>query len=515
MINCLSVTNTVLERPLGESDRQFFNQMTEGGRGRAKRRCASRSRSTAVPSAVHYVGYVEDDETPEMIMAKFAELEKIKHAIADKAPPTEEDAPEDPQQQQQQQEQPDQQLNDEQLLEVFKQTSMFNVRTALDNNTMLLGIDEILEATGDRYGLDDPISDDEDVVRAFWSDEDEDWEEGGGRRKGRRGGTGRSSGGGGGSRGGQRNAGAVRARHQVVTAYNPSTQALVRRRVKTSDPNEINRISIPMPLPLSWGRTVQPYMPREKRAQKGPAVPIIVTADTTTTDVNGSGALSSPSLPSTVSHTLTVPDTASPTLVSTVTPSLHTTSGGDTAKGFQAVLINPGWANSLNNKMKEVSSVLAAIPIPKLVPDGFIFIWVPKQLVMMVCKQMTTWGYLYIENLTWVYMSPTNKIVTDPSPYVGNSHMTLYIFRHAERGRGIELRHQRNPDVTFECVAAIENLDLSDDDDEEYESKRGVKVPEETYVAIETLLPTGRGKFLELWAEKKVTRPGWVHVSVN
>jgi hypothetical protein len=491
--------------------------MTEdGGKGRAKRRCASRSRSTAVPSAVHYVGYVEDDETPEMIMAKFAELEKIKHAIADKAPPTEEDAPEDPvQQQQQQQEQTDQQLNDEQLLQVFKQTSMFNVRTALDNNTMLLGIDEILEATGDRYGLDDPISDDEDVVRAFWSDEDEDWEEGGGRRKGRRGGAGRSSGGG--SRGGQRNAGAVRARHQVVTAYNPSTQALVRRRVKTSDPNEIHRISIPVPLPLSWGRSVRPYMPKEKRAQKGPAVPIVVTAD-----INSDGAPSTPSLPPTVSHTLSRPDTASLALVSTVTPSLHITSGGDTAKGFQAVLINPGWANSLtddnSNNMEEVASALAGLPIPKLVPDGFIFIWVPKQLVMTVCKQMTGWGYLYIENLTWVYMSPTNRILTDPSPYIGNSHMTMYIFRHAERGRGIELRHQRNPDVTFECVAAFENLDLSsddDDDDDHKNSKRGVKVPEETYVAIETLLPTGRGRFLELWAEKKVTRPGWVHVSVN
>lgn len=36
---------------------------------RPKRRCVARK--TAVPSAVHYVGYVEDDETPEMIMRKF------------------------------------------------------------------------------------------------------------------------------------------------------------------------------------------------------------------------------------------------------------------------------------------------------------------------------------------------------------------------------------------------------------------------------------------------------------
>jgi hypothetical protein len=30
-----------------------------------------------MPSAVHYVGYVEEDETPEMIMKKFEELERV------------------------------------------------------------------------------------------------------------------------------------------------------------------------------------------------------------------------------------------------------------------------------------------------------------------------------------------------------------------------------------------------------------------------------------------------------
>ncbi len=38
-------------------------------------------------------------------------------------------------------------------------------------------------------------------------------------------------------------------------------------------------------------------------------------------------------------------------------------------------------------------------------------------------------------------------------------------------------------------------------------------VPEEAFYAIETLLPTGKGKFLELWAPYKARRPGWVHVA--
>ena len=38
-------------------------------------------------------------------------------------------------------------------------------------------------------------------------------------------------------------------------------------------------------------------------------------------------------------------------------------------------------------------------------------------------------------------------------------------------------------------------------------------MPEEAFHAIETLLPTGKGKFLELWAAYNACRPGWVHVA--
>ena len=51
-----------------------------GGASRPKRRCSSRAKATAAPSAVHYVGYVEEDETPEAIMKKFEELDKVNAA---------------------------------------------------------------------------------------------------------------------------------------------------------------------------------------------------------------------------------------------------------------------------------------------------------------------------------------------------------------------------------------------------------------------------------------------------
>ena len=117
---------------------------------------------------MHYVGYVEEDETPEMIMAKFAELEEIQRKASD-TKRTEEDG------------RVDVKLatgggdgsgdvaavglTDEQLLQVFKQTSMFNVKTAMQDNAMLTGIDDFLVELDERYGSDDDFdSDDEDIA---------------------------------------------------------------------------------------------------------------------------------------------------------------------------------------------------------------------------------------------------------------------------------------------------------------------------------------------------------------
>ncbi len=48
----------------------------EEGRRLRRRRAGN---TGGMPSAVHYVGYVEEDETPDMIMKKFEELDKVVH----------------------------------------------------------------------------------------------------------------------------------------------------------------------------------------------------------------------------------------------------------------------------------------------------------------------------------------------------------------------------------------------------------------------------------------------------
>jgi hypothetical protein len=129
----------------------------EEGGGRSKRRCVLRR--AAVPSAAHYVGYVEDGETPEMIMRKFEEMERILAARQPAAAaaggggasgsqrPRGSSAGEQRAQQQgseapQLAEQPDSSpgggLEEEQLHEIFKATSIFNVRSVLGGNEALM-----------------------------------------------------------------------------------------------------------------------------------------------------------------------------------------------------------------------------------------------------------------------------------------------------------------------------------------------------------------------------------------
>ena len=44
---------------------------------------------------------------------------------------------------------------------------------------------------------------------------------------------------------------------------------------------------------------------------------------------------------------------------------------------------------------------------------------------------------------------------------------------------------------------------------------QAVRMPEEAFVTIETLLPTGEGRFLELWAPQGASRTGWVQVAAG
>ena len=543
----------------------------EGSTGRRpKRRCSriSRFASSNVPSAIHYVGYVEDDETPEMIMAKFAELQRIQEEanqrkqqsismqdtkdalVSDAAPNTEWQLDQRdsavpsslllPSSEESRSEKiankeediinalktssdtplAEEPLSEDILLQVFKQTSMFNVRTALQDNAMLMGIDGVLDYAQGRYGSEDPVSGDEDFLRSFWSD-DEDYafdsetasEDEGGQRRARR----QRS-------GGHRGTRPSRVKHRMVTAYNPATQALVRRRVRAADPDEILQIRIPgPPIPLSWGRPVKPYAtprqhldhpPQDTGRATGSGDHGLLSEKNDARDHEGASDYASDSAP--MEDGVSELQPPSPGSLRSFDVRVSSMERLDRSalpeKSYVAALVNPSWERE-GGHGEDAVAALARLNLPKLVPEGFVFVWTPKQHISSICKLMSKWGYVYVENLTWVYLGSNNKVLRLPSRFARSSHLTLYMFRMSDKGKWIELRHQRNPDVLFDCLArSMECLQPTRGADVAVGRHGDVTTPDQTFETIETLLPTAKGRLLELWAPGGVKRPGWTHV---
>lgn len=383
-----------------------------------------------------------------MIMKKFEALERVQAAgaadsKAEAAPDGEAEAaasaPAD-----------ERGLTEAQLLEVFKQTSQFTVRTALAGN----------EVFGEEYfggegGGDDAYIDDED-----WEEDDGgsladffgDGEDGEARR--RRGPSIRG----------------IRAPREAkppaahkLTAYNRDNKMLLRRK-KIIDPYELLLVKMPPPpLPSSWGKMVSPYSAGE------------------TSDVKDFTQISA--------NNMLMLD------------------GKQLRTDYLGVLLNPPW-KSLGFEGGIKAADLSALKLPQLCPLGFIFVWVEKETLDEVVDVLGRHGYVYVENLTWVILQPNNKVARLPAAFLGRSHRTLLIFRRDvkehPKGREVELRHQRSPDVDL-CIGRSG-------------ADGRLLTPEAAYLAIETLLPGGYatpgqpGRFLELWGHNESKRPGWTSV---
>ena len=126
---------------------------------RPRRRAASRSKLGSggpLPSAVHYVGYVEDHETDEMIMKKFEALERVQRAAVEKK--EEEKLEEESKKKESEEktegnathEEENNNLDESQLLEVFKQTSMFSVKS-VQVSALLFQLVLIFSSSRERY----------------------------------------------------------------------------------------------------------------------------------------------------------------------------------------------------------------------------------------------------------------------------------------------------------------------------------------------------------------------------
>ncbi|KAI8067162.1 hypothetical protein BC940DRAFT_333741 [Gongronella butleri] len=470
-------------------------------RPRRKRQAAPRRQV----SNVHYVGYVEDEESVEAIMKKFEELERIQkefQAMQMQKPADQSDAQGEVtgdtsndagdqatgQQEQQEQQQQQQQTSDEkgeqettrpnddttmamteeQLQEVFKRTSAFTVKSAMMDADVLDDMDamELWQIEFKDSNTDEIMEEDDYIVvdDDFWDAEFGERP----RKKGRRVAVPRQP-----RVPGQRRT-PVDQREKILAKYKVMQVqmqdlnghlVMVKKRVSVIDPSLPTYVRIPgNPIPLSWAHTI---LQMDTIAHKDPPP--------------GSRAMEMDSILSTDLTTF--------------------------GKKFTCVLMDPplllpGEAPSPG---KITMDDLAHLNVRDVVPAGFLFIWIEKEWIRELVRLTKTWGFKYVENFCWIKKRINNQIARDPYRYVNKSKLSLLIFRK-ENDNTTDLRHQRNPDCLFDFVQPL-------DPDEISEHK-----PDFIYTVIETLLPTAiyhpdenphGERLLELWAKRDQRRSGW------
>lgn len=401
------------EHPTRQSSRRSKRQRSSG----------SSSNNNVEVNSSHFVGYVEEGETVEMIMRKFQQLENLKEELKLQKNGANEDSNgnnmsasgdkmdvDGPN---------DNHLDEEALQELFHRTSNFTVKSTS------LAEEMAEEMFG--YGLTDgwqmpsnvtdivmADEDDYDELQNLFEIDDATWDDMFNEKK-------------------IKKTRVPGERKQRVPKEGSAAIAFISdragrfmtaiRRVRKRDPNAVQYTRVPSePLPLSWASSIKPYIPHtviEKRkndAQNSKKNPFITTDNLTGMNLGVNEDI---------------------------------TKHGD----FQCVLLDPPYEREVNPFEPEMLNKLN-LGSEKLMTSGFVMIWAPKNMILRTMRALEKEGFFYVENLTWVKKKLDNKNLTQPSPICRTSHETLLIFRKGTRHKNpekrqiilwkkIEIRHQR------------------------------------------------------------------------
>jgi len=152
-------------------------------------------------------------------------------------------------------------------------------------------------------------------------------------------------------------------------------------------------------------------------------------------------------------------------------------------------------------------SDFAKLPIATLVPDTastMLFMWIPAELTMQVNEICEQWGFVLVEHATWIMRNLRYQIENRESRLLGLSKHNLMLYRRTKKNgvsyNKLELRHQRTSDSYFDFARTHP------------QTGRELK-SDYHYNVIETLLPDldrhEAGSALFLWAPKNERRDGW------
>ncbi|KAG9285337.1 hypothetical protein G9A89_010812 [Geosiphon pyriformis] len=442
-----------------------------GRSSRRVRRAINPRLSTA--SNALYVGYVEDDESIEAIMKKFEELERIQEEIAATKPDDSvEMAIEDidsaaPQ--------VNEALTEEQLIEVFKRTSSFTVKSA----TFAPNFDDLQDLEYWRIEMEDGNTaefEEEEYVDAalypkfcssipikranyqktqfpdYLAVDDDFWEEEFGNKKKR----------------GRKNDKASLERRR-----RGDRESIIQRyKLMQVEDRNGNFFMVKRKIRQYFQSTLtQVYLHMSEFLRCPSPVPGHIRSD---------------------GHFLKTKENLMKDQEDIISMDLTTL-----GKNYQAVYIDPPLllpgesAQSGKITIKE----LGKLDIPKIILRGFLFVWAEKEYLPDILQIAEKWGFRYVENFCWIKKNINNQFARLPYRYFNKSKLSLLVFRKKHQEGEIEIRHQRNADCVFDFIKPHVSGNFFSSNSEngvsyiKFSFKFSPSKPRVVHEVIETMLP--------------------------
>ena len=508
--------------------------------------------SYSQPSASHYVGYVEEGETVDMIMKKFQKLEEVKQKFREQqqkdATSTSEGAEKSTHSSDSSKSKganeagDDVALTTEQLEEVFKKTSNFTVKSAVKANEM----DDIAAISGlraDELGWENAAEllelHDDDEGQYFWAggvDDDSFWDEiyqGKHKKKKRR-----------------KKIKVAKAKHSrramrrdpnrlpgelgfsgvtkiafVSDAKGRYITAIKKTRWK--DPNAIVYTKVPYlkvedrkypedpPVPRSWAKQIMPYVPA--------SIYLKSKEELTKKRKTAGNYDSNEDIGSSFYKVKSILDFD---LESVLPPASFNNVPNDKDStqpieeesfNFIGITMDPPWKIDVKHTIPAVAdeqendrNVKSRNGVPdishrngtivpedlkklnltkKLMPTGIVFIWVKKTQIGRVVKAMETHDLYYVENLCWLKESVSNDFSYSGSPYFRDSHETMLIFRKGHITPGGNHAHEK---LELRHQRTEDSVMLPAQQGPEHTAKRVQSKPDDfVQMLVERMLPRG------------------------
>jgi len=463
------------------------------------------------PNAALYVGYVEDDETPEMIMKKFQMMEDMQQAAKKANAPQNAGKNPSKSSKAEMSDSDDEEnnagggaLNEEQLAQLFNQTSYYSINSLQKNNDIMFQR-QTVDEEGFVVGIDDPnyaqlmfevdynVADsdmvnwmgenEDDYIGAddFWDDDHDDSTD-----KVASKGTTASR-----KRATRRPRGMADKKRQRFAGHQIGSSSLHRGGADGDAADAGGKIKIfchepfylkvpAYPIPRSWLKPIAKLDDRPTSEYKGYHY-----------EERDIAAMQRPQ---------------------------DFFFANNAEKVYKAVLMDPpfdlsespvfvpeggAYDNSGTIKLED----FARLPMGEVVPNtvgAMLFLWVPSELTMQVNEICEAWGFLLVEHATWICRNLSWQIENRQSNLTGISKANLLLYRRTKKNgktyNKLELRHQRTSDSYFDYVRVHP------------ETGRELK-SDYHYKVIETLLPDldqkEKGQALFLWAPKDERRDGW------